>query len=195
MLYPSIEDHYLRAHPAAHHRNSSCSRWNSDQWEVAVIPSNLPASAPDQQTLRLLCRECGVVELHQHNGEPDSRRVTTTELIGYGTRPARECGLYLHAGPTLGSLRLAADRGPQTYYVTRTADVPAVAADVLGVVAYWVTPRGVVRWQTGLQLHRGEFAFMIRESGPKDLRSRRAAVRWIAERLDQAAADAAAGAR
>lgn len=164
-----IEDHYLQAKPAGGHR-PDCKRAGTAQFEVHTI--NLFG---DEAVVRLICRDCGRVVLL--NGARLGFEGTDVEDIGYGTKPRRIGDVWLHAGP-LSGMRGEDEHGPEKYYVSESSTPPAVRDDVLGIVAWYRTKRGAVRWCAGYRLgeHGG-----VSQGGPDDLTSRTAAARWVGE--------------
>jgi hypothetical protein len=174
----NIRAQYFDFRPVAGHL-PDCPRAGSDVWEATRYTWHGfdAAETVRETTFRLACHDCGVVAFETFDGPSSGFRCTHARHVGYASRPERVGGLWLHPGPPIWD---DDDRGPSAYYVTETRDRPRDPADVAGVVAWHLGPRGGVRWGAGLgQTDSG----CVRESAGQDWPSRRAAVAWIAARL------------
>jgi hypothetical protein len=169
----NISSLYFGYRPVAGHA-PGCSREGTNQWEAMCFTrERFGSDEPWETTLRFFCSECGHVVLATSVGEP-TMEYTHVSRIGYGAKPERVAGLWLHPGPVF---RYYDDRGPTAFYVTRGKDRPRVPADVLGVVGWHLGKRGGVRWSAGLGCT--DYGSVRTDSG-QDFGSRRAAVAWIA---------------
>jgi hypothetical protein len=185
MTLQHIAKQYFDYRPAADHE-PACSRYGSDVWEVTRYQERGLSSTYDYETrqtvIRLVCQECGVIHSEMMPGEP-STETTSSALLGFGSRPVREAGLWLWAGPLIWN---GDDRGPTTFFVTSTKSRPRTADDVLGVVAWGLGQRGGIRWTCGT----GYTGWGCKVAGPeKGFSSRRAAVKWVAAELGILAGD------
>lgn len=171
---------------------AGCSRAGTDVWEV-TRHNDLAFSVESwdkelrEATLRMACTECGVITFYML--KPDADLViptehTTTGAVGWGSRPERVLGLWLHAGPPIWP---GDERGPLSFYVTRTRERPRRPEDCVGVVGWHLGKRHGVRWGAGL--HPTDHGTVERNCGDDDFATRHAAVRWLAKEL---AAEAAA---
>lgn len=193
----TIADHYLGFTPTTSHLKD-CKFAGTDMWEVARLHRTRRRAAEyggdyTETIVRLLCRTCGVV--HMDHGESWGTQTTTTEQIGYGAKPQRCAGLWLHPGPV--RYNHADSHEPELLYVTGSQTPPADHTDVIGIIG-WERPfngsrYGAVRWWAGLGVTEDGRA---RTLAPEDLtlKSRTAATRWVAEQhaAHLAAAQAAA---
>lgn len=82
-----------------------------------------------QIVVRMVCREC-----------------TNVSKIGYGSKPARAAGLWLHPGPPFVNRD---DHGPEAHYVTGSKDSPSTREDVIGLVGWKIGKRGGKVWWAG----------------------------------------------
>jgi hypothetical protein len=166
---------YFRYKSAAGHM-PKCALAGTDTWETTRFTWSSFDGSKTQTTLRLACGECGAVTFLRFD-EEESFEATHASQVGFGTRPERVAGLWLHPGPLIWRHD---DRGPTSFYVTRTKDRPRDPADVAGVVGWHLGKRGGVRWSAGT----GCTAYGSIEVGAgQDFASRRAAVAWIAAAL------------
>lgn len=184
MMGRHISSLYFDYRPAGWHL-AGCAAAVSNRWEVTEYtwqPSYIPKS---EHTIRLFCPECGAAMFFswQENDEADKptveREQTRAEHIGYGSKPERVAGLFLHAGPPL-----LCGQGPDAYYLTRTKDRPRARGDVAGMVGQKRGRRGGIRWVAGIGC--GELGG-IERAADGDFASKAAAVKWVAGEL--AAAD------
>lgn len=190
----SISETYLGFVPMTSHR-PTCSRAGTSLWEVARIHRerlrSQEAGGPrTETTVRMVCTECGVV--HLDRGENWATTGTTTREIGYGAKPIRCAGLWLHPGP-IYPVRDGAD--PDAYYVTGSPERPADPRDVIGIIGSYQPWDGIrnraVRWWAGVgltELGNG------RTLAPDDLvlKSKTAAAKWVADQHAEHLAAAAA---
>lgn len=130
-------------------------------------------------TLRLMCPGCGAVTFVSMNGEPDMER-TDTSAIGFGLKPEKVAGLWLHPGPPLWR---GEEHGPTKFYVTRTKDRPRAPEDVDGIVGWSPGRRGGIHWQAELAAVKYDMV-VAKETADRDFKSRPAAVKWIAAHLE-----------
>jgi hypothetical protein len=171
-LSKNISSLYFRFRPVAGHL-PDCRHHGTDAWEVTRHVWDGLDGETRETTIRLACHDCGVVHF-EHAGAAMSMETTHASEIGYGSRPERVAGLWLHPGPRIWD---GDERGPTAFYVTRTKDRPRVPGDVLGVVGWHLGPRHGVRWGAGLGA-TGHGTVLV--SADQDWPSRRAAVAWIA---------------
>lgn len=125
-------------------------------------------------TLRLACFECGSVFFAAIDGDWPSTEHTSADQVGYGSKPEKVLGLWLWPGPRIWHND---ERGPHSYYLTRSAERPRSRDDVLGVVGWHFGSRGGLKWDAGVGLtdHGSVLATT------QNLSSRRAAVAWVIE--------------
>lgn len=169
-----IAAQYFDYMPAAGHLEG-CSRLGSDVWEVTRWRDRTFDDETRQTVIRLVCSECGVIHLEEMPGEPSTSTTSAAEL-GFGSRPVREAGLWLWAGPVIWH---GDDRGPTTFFVTADKVRPRSADDVLGVVGWGLGQRGGVKWFSGT----GYTGYGVKEAAPDKFSTRRAAAKWIAAEL------------
>jgi hypothetical protein len=167
-----IGTQYFGFQPAAQHRKG-CSRISSDTWVVTRHTWTSFDGETTETTFRLACFECGAVTFIGLDGEYRTEATSVAD-IGFGAKPERVAGLWLHPGPHL--IR-GDDYGPEAFYVTRGKDRPRDPADVLGIVARHFGPRRGIKWAAGL----GVTEYGRAKTGVRlDFGSKRAAVAWIA---------------
>jgi hypothetical protein len=174
-LAQSISALYFNYQPVAGH-SQSCSRRDTDLWEVTRHTWTGFDGEIRQTTLRLACRECGQVyfeRLDKPGEEQVSFRHANASQVGYGSRPEKVLGLWLHPGPRIWD---GDERGPTAYYVTASAAVPRRPEDVIGVVGWHLGSRGAVRWSAGLGCTAHG---TVETSAGQDWKTRHAAVKWI----------------
>lgn len=178
---------YFGFYPVGGH-GQECPLLGTNVWEVTRHRvERYPAGEPyvSEVTLRMHCPKCGMV--HFQTGDGDSSETTHVSQIGYGTKPERCCGLWLHAGPPLISRD---GYGPYVFYVTGSPEPPTSPADVIGAVSHYFSPRRALRWMGAHGCrYQGEGKVHSNQDGFK---SRRAAVQWV---VDQHAAVAVATAK
>jgi hypothetical protein len=182
----NIRAQYFDFRPVAGHL-PDCPRAGTDVWETTRYTwHSFDGETVRETTFRVACHDCGVVAFETFDGPPSGFQGTHASIVGYGSRPEKVCGLWLHPGPRLWD---GDDHGPAAFYVTETRDRPRDLADMAGVVAWHMGPRGGTRWAAGLgQTSSG----CVRESSGQDWPSRRPAVAWIAAQVTAAAAGRAA---
>jgi hypothetical protein len=173
---------YFGYRPVAGHL-PECSRAGTDVWEATRFTWDGLDGETRETTFRFACLECGVVAFQSFDGAVSGLEHTHATEIGYGTRPERVAGLWLHPGPRIWH---GDERGPTAYYVTRGKDRPRQPADVAGMTGWHLGRRGGLRWSAGL----GATDYgTVQTSAGQDFASRRAAVAWIAAQLaDEAGA-------
>lgn len=171
----TIEALYFGYQPAAGHLDG-CPRRGSDTWDVTRYTRLSFDGQARETVLRLACGQCGVLHFCSFDGE--STETTHASVLGFGRKPEKVAGLWLHAGPPLW---YGDDRGPLSWYVTVTRDRPQRPEDVAGVVGWSTGPRGGIRWRAGIGVTEYGNA---REAAGQDFASRRAAVAWIAARVN-----------
>ena len=173
-----IAQQYFDYQPAAGHLEA-CSRHGSDVWEVTRWQERGLSSSYDdeirQTVIRLVCQECGVIHSEIITGEPTTE-TTSSAVLGFGSRPIREAGLWLWAGPLIWN---GDDRGPTTFFVTADKARPRSADDVLGVVGWGLGQRGGISWFAGT----GYTGWGVKEAAPGKFHTRRGAAKWIAAEL------------
>jgi hypothetical protein len=168
----NISSLYFRFRPVAGHE-PGCPREGTDTWEVTWYVRDFPR---DETTIRLACADCGTVAFFAADGSLSTEH-THASQIGWGSRPDKVAGLWLHAGPPVW---YRDDRGPTAYYVTTTPARPSEPGQAAGIVGWHTGPRGGIRWGAGLDpTDHGTVAV----AAGRDFSSRRAAVAWIAAQL------------
>lgn len=183
----NIRSLYFGYEPVREHA-PGCPREGSDLWEATRFTNESYGGQVRETVFRFVCAECGAAAFFRTDGAPGEER-THASTIGFGSKPERVAGLWLHPGPLL----LHGDgRGPAAFYVTRTKDRPREPGDVTGVVAWQLGPRGGVRWRAGLGVTEHGSAGTVAGS---DFSSRRAAVAWIAGQLGGLPAGSGGGSR
>jgi hypothetical protein len=171
----TINELYFGYSPAAYHIQG-CPRHGTDTWDVTRFTRFGTHDEVAETVIRLACDKCGLVAFTSFDGERTTE-TTHADVIGFGRKPEKVAGLWLHAGPPFWY----GDDRPERYYVTTTKDRPQRPEDAAGLVAWSAGPRGGVRWQAGLGLtERGAG----RQGAGRDFPSRRAAVEWIASAID-----------
>lgn len=175
-LGQNIRSLYFDYRPVNRHA-PGCPREGSDVWEAAFYTYENFDGEVKETVVRFLCAECGAVAFFSAGGSL-SEEYTDTGEIGFGSKPERCAGLWLHAGPTLWR---GEGHGPSAFYVTRTKDRPRETEDLVGAVSWFTGPRGGIRWQVGMGATKYGSA---KTAADRDFGSRRAAVAWIADRLD-----------
>jgi hypothetical protein len=175
-LAQSIRTLYFGFRPVAGHM-PECSRAGTDTWEATGFTHSGPDGEIRETTLRFACHECGVVAFESLDGPMPSLEFTHATEIGYGSRPERVAGLWLHPGPRVWH---GDGRGPCAFYVTQGKDRPREPGDVAGLAGWHLGKRGGVRWSAGLGLtDHGT----VKTAAGQEFTSRRAAVTWIAAQL------------
>lgn len=127
----------------------------------------------EQETYRFACSECGETLFVFSDHDLDSER-TNAGQIGFGAKPERVGGLWLHPGPRL--LR-DDEKGPWEYLVTREPTRPQTTDEVVGKLRAVPGPRGGTRWSAGVGYDERGF---VSTNADEFFRSKRAAVDWIA---------------
>lgn len=155
-----------------------CPQADGDQWQVTRHVYYGIGSEDEETTLRFLCEQCGSIVLLAFKGIPEPE-FSSTDALGFGAKPERVAGLWLHPGPRLWE---GEEHGHSDYYVTRTKDRPRTPEDVAGVVGFGLGPRGGIRWRAGLGANEYGRAKTVAED---PFKSRPAAVKWITEHLDE----------
>lgn len=183
MLRRSIHEQYFGFRPVAGHM-PDCPLYGTNMWEVTKHRTESLVGEPVEVTIRMICRKCGIVQSETGTGEASAG--TFTEAIGYGCRPMRSFGLWLHPGP---AYRFD-DRGPESYFVTGSPDPPANESEVIGVISRYQTPRDATRWRGGYGYRTGGGV----DQAEDGISSRNKAVHWVADQhaAVQAAVAAAA---
>jgi hypothetical protein len=171
VISKNIDDLYFRYRPVAGHLED-CPRYGTDVWEVTRFTGDGPGGERRETTIRYACRQCGVVGFEGTGGEMSIEH-THASQVGYGSKPERVLGVWLHPGPRIW---YCDDRGPAAYLVTAGKEPPARPEDVLGEVGWCLGPRHGVRWGAGLG--RAGHDTVLTSSG-RTWASRRAAVAWV----------------
>lgn len=169
-----ISTQYFGYQSAAGHLGT-CSRHGTDVWEVTRWRDVSFDEEIRQTVIRLVCSECGVIHLETATGDVSTSTTHAGEL-GFGSRPQREAGLWLWAGPLIWH---GDDRGPTVFFLTADKVRPRSADDVLGAVGWSVGPRGGVRWFAGT----GYTGYGVKTGYSGHFTTRRAAVKWAAAEL------------
>ena len=170
MITHNIDDLYFRYRSVAGHLEG-CSRRGSDVWEVTrYVRERYPDGA--ETVIRYACHQCGVVGFERADGDMSIEH-THASQVGYGSKPERVLGVWLHPGPRIW---YGDDRGPAAYLVTAGKEPPARPGDVLGKVGWSLGPRHGVRWAAGLGCTG--HGTVLASSG-QTWTSRRAAVAWV----------------
>lgn len=167
----TIDALYFGYGPAAGHA-PGCVRHGTDTWDVTRFTRLGTGDQADETVIRLACDKCGVITFASFDGDRTTE-TTHADVIGFGSKPEKVAGLWLHAGPPFWY----GDDRPECYYVTVTKDRPQRPEDAAGIVAWSRGPRGGTRWQAAHGLtERGR----AREQAGRNFPCRRAAVEWIA---------------
>jgi hypothetical protein len=175
-LVQHISTLYFGFRPVAGHM-PECSRVGTDAWEATQFTRPGPDDEVKETVFRFACHECGVVAFESFDGPAASLEFTHASEAGYGSRPQRAAGLWLHPGPRAWH---GDDRGPRESYVTAGKDRPRQPGDVAGMVAWHLGRRAAVRWSAGLGL-TGHGT--VKAAAGQEFSSRCAAVAWIAAQL------------
>lgn len=181
---PIISEQYFGFVPMATHKEAC--RWaGTNVWEVTkheVCRRRTEEDGGDytDTTIRMICRDCGVVQMDV--GQINTWQSSNITAIGYGSKPLRRGGLWLHPGPAR-IMAESAQLGPETYYVTASDQAPRTLADAIGIVGWHREWRGSgwgpVRWLAGYGLT--EYGSPAEDLGQKH-KSLTAAVHRIADR-------------
>jgi hypothetical protein len=150
-----------------------CPRQGTDSWEATQYIREGLDGEVRETVLRLACHDCGAVTFETTAGPAQVQHARGAD-IGYGRRPEKTAGLWLHPGPRLWP---GEEHGPREFLVTRTPDRPREPGDAVGKVAWQLGPRGGIRWTAGLGVTSHGTA---RADAGRDFPSRHAAVAWIA---------------
>lgn len=182
-----ISEHYFEFDRLEH--RDGCKLFGTGMWEVARMRIEAgPVFAEDQVVTRMLCRQCAAV--HLVAADADKRRATSIDQIGYGGRPERAAGLWLHPGPPMFP---GDDDGPWEYYASGSPDAPARPEDVIGLIARRHGQRGGTLWRAGYGVRKGTYrGYHVDRQGPHYFRSRAAAAKWLAAQHAQALTEASA---
>jgi hypothetical protein len=168
----NIDDLYFRYRSVAGHLEG-CSRRGTDVWETTrYVRERYPDGT--ETVIRSACRECGVVAFERTDSDM-SHETTHASQVGYGSKPEKVLGHWLHPGP---GIWYGDDRGPTVFFVTATKEPPTRPEDVLGKVGWNLGPRHGLRWSAGLGCtDHGTVLRGAEQTWP----SRRAAVAWVIE--------------
>lgn len=129
-----------------------------------------------EETYRFACGKCGTA-FFVYSDHDLSTESTSASQIGFGSKPQKVAGLWLHPGPRLAYFD---QNGPWNYLVTRDSQRPASPSDVVGKTGWHCGKRGGVRWSAGTGYD--EHGYVTR-AADHDFGSRTAAVKWIAAAL------------
>jgi hypothetical protein len=168
----SIDGLYFDYQPLAGHAEG-CPRHGTDVWETTRHVWSSFSGDKTETTIRVACRSCGVVHFERADSDL-STETTHASQVGYGGKPEKVAGVWLWPGPRIWH---GDDRGPQTFLVTVSKDMPRQPEDVLGKVGWHLGRRGGVRWSAGLR-RTGHGTVLA--TATEDFASRRAAVAWVA---------------
>ncbi|MDN3356033.1 hypothetical protein [Actinomadura sp. DC4] len=147
-------------------------------WEAAIAIDEIPFVDPKtgdrgyrrECGLRLLCRSCGAV-IQLHADDADALHYTNVTELGYGSKPERCAGMWLHPGAPL-----LPGEGPYDYYVTDSPHPPADESQVAGVISRFVTKRGAKQWLAAYGQRQGGGAISRTD---EHFKTKAAAVKWI----------------
>jgi hypothetical protein len=173
MIGRSIDDLYFRYQPVAGHV-VGCPHRDTNLWETTRFTWVSFDGDRTETTIRYACRQCGMVNF-EHVDSAMSFECTHASQVGYGSRPERVLGVWLHPGPRIWH---GDERGPMVYLVTASKEPPRRPEDVTGKVAWFLGPRGGVRWSAGLGC-TGHGTVVT--AADQNWASRRAAVAWVIE--------------
>lgn len=179
-----IADLYFRYRPVSGHA-SDCPAAADNAWQVAEYRHESFDGTKTETVLRLVCDRCGGVRFFTSHDEM-SYETTNVANIGFGAKPERVAGLWLHPGPPIWH---GHEWGPMAFYVTTTKERPRVVADVAGVIAWRQGKRGGQRWDAGIGLT--DYG-SIQTGAGRDFATRHAAAAWIKSELERPTAAAAA---
>lgn len=168
--------HYFRFRPAMHHYVTDCP----GPVDVGLYRYENFKGEITETTIRVVCFNCGAVSLFDFKGDIPTERYTSTEAIGYGSKPDKVLGLFLW--PT-APIFDRDERGPWAFYVTRIPARPTEVEDPIGVVSWSLGSRGGVHWHAGIGISNS--GGVKREAG-QTFASRRAAVAWLASETAEA---------
>lgn len=172
-LAKSMDALYFGYRPVAGHMEDC--RWHgTDVWEVTRHIWESFSGDRCEETIRLACHECGVVHFRGPSDGLGSFEATHADQVGYASKPERVLGVWLHPGPRIWH---GDERGPLSFYVTRSRERPRQPEDVLGVVGWTLGRRGGTRWGAGVGCTH--HATVEISSGDQTWPSRRAAVAWV----------------
>ncbi len=147
-------------------------RHGTDVWEVTKFTRDGFDGERCETTIRYACRQCCMVGFEGTDGDMRIDHTHATQ-IGYGSKPERVLGAWLHPGPLIWH---GDDRGPTAYLVTAGKEPPRSPEAVLGEVGWSFGPRYGVRWGAGLGCTG--HGTVLAGSG-QSWTSRRAAVAWV----------------
>lgn len=182
MIGQSIDDLYFSYRPVAGHAEG-CPRRDADVWETTRFRWYSRADEQVRQTvIRYACHLCGVVGFERADGEL-STECTHASQVGYGSKPEKVAGVWLHPGPRIW---YGDDRGPLVYFVTANKQPPQRPEDVIGKVGWSLGPRGGVRWGAGIGAN--EHGTAVR-GAEQTWPSRRGAVAWVIANAQAEAVD------
>ena len=173
----SIDALYFDYQPVAGHLEG-CRYRDTNVWEATRHTWHSFDGDRSEVTLRLACRECGVVYFDGPRDGFGSFETTHASDVGYASKPERVLGVWLHPGPRIWH---GDNRGPLVYFVTASKEPPAKPDDVLGKVGWSLGSRGGVRWGAGIGAT--EYGTVLRGS-EQTWASRRAAVAWVVANAD-----------
>jgi hypothetical protein len=176
-----IADLYFHYQPVGGHV-PDCPAAADGVWEVAEYHRDNLAGR--ETVLRMVCRQCGGARFFtSHEMTYESTNVAN---IGFGAKPERVAGLWLHAGPPLWQ---GHKWGPTAFYVTTTKERPRAFADVAGIIGWRQGKRGGQRWDAGTGC--SDYG-SIQAGAGRDFNTKHAAAAWIKSELERPTAAAAA---
>lgn len=173
---------YFEYQPVAAHA-PDCPRQDTELMEVTRAERTNFDGQLTKETYRFACSKCGAA-VFVTSDRALSIEYTGADQIGFGSKPERVAGLWLHPGPRMF---YRDEKGPTRYLVTRDRERPREPGDVVGVTAWSPGPRGGVRWWAGTGYD--ERGYVTANAGEQHFRSRKAAVEWIAAALAAGARD------
>lgn len=138
----------------------------------------------DVTTIRMLCRDCGVVR--EFKGELYTRSGRSVSQAGYGQPPTRTGGLWVYPGrPLLNDMT-----EPWDAYIAETKVDRLREQDIVGMIGQGRGRRGGKHWwAVAVQDSRPEMRQYVRISfkikSDEFFKTQSAAVKWIATQLSE----------
>jgi hypothetical protein len=138
------------------------------------------------ETVRVVCRSCGVV--HLYRGEGTGFEITTTKATGYGQAPRKVAGLWLYPGAPL----LHHDTEPYDYLCARDRVDRLEPEHVVGYIGQGRGKRGGITWAAAALpdvVDRGSCRPSLQytvKSGDVTFKTVAGAAKWVAAEVDRA---------